>query len=39
MTVLCLALALGPDRIVDWLRDEWTGREDRDEPVGWIEEA
>ena len=39
MAGLCLAFAVGPDRLLDWVRDEWIGRED-DSPtgVGWIEE-
>jgi hypothetical protein len=39
MAGLCLAFAVGPDRLLDWIRDEWIGR-DADEPaeVGWIEE-
>ena len=39
MVVLCLAFAIGPDRMLNWIRDEWTGRMG-DEPVevGWIED-
>lgn len=39
MAVACLALAIGPDRLLDWVHDEWIGRMG-DEPVevGWIEE-
>jgi hypothetical protein len=39
MIVLCLAFAVGPDRLLDWVRDEWTGR--GTEPhagQGWIED-
>ena len=39
MAGLCLAFAVGPDRLLDWVRDEWTGREeDNPSEVGWIEE-
>jgi len=39
MAGLCLGFAVGPNRLLDWIRDEWTGR-DADEPVepGWIED-
>ena len=39
MGLVCLAFAIGPERLMDWLRDEWIGRMG-DEPVevGWIEE-
>lgn len=39
MGVACLAFAIGPDRLLDWVHDEWIGRMG-DEPVevGWIEE-
>jgi hypothetical protein len=39
MGVVCLAFAIGPDRLIDWVHDEWIGRMG-DEPVevGWIEE-
>ena len=38
MIVLCLSLALGPGRLLDWLRDEWSGRQPAEPPPGWIEE-
>jgi hypothetical protein len=38
MIVLCLALAVGPDRLLDWVRDEWNGRADGEPQAGWIEE-
>ena len=39
MIVLCLAFAVGPDRLLDWVRDEWNGRESRARPAqGWIED-
>ena len=39
MASLCLAFAVGPDRLLDWVRDEWIGREGDDSAeVGWIEE-
>jgi hypothetical protein len=40
MAVVCLAFAIGPDRLLDWVRDEWTGREDDAValPAGWIED-
>jgi hypothetical protein len=39
MGIVCLAFAIGPDRLIDWVHDEWIGRMG-DEPVevGWIEE-
>jgi hypothetical protein len=39
MGVACLAFAIGPDRLLDWVHDEWVGRMG-DEPVGvgWIED-
>ena len=39
MIVLCLALAVGPDRLLDWVGEEWVGRRKRQEPGGWIEDA
>ena len=39
MIALCLALALGPDRLLDWVRDEWNGRTVSDPGSGWIEEV
>ena len=38
MIVLCLALALGPDRLLEWIRDDWGGRSAAEPPSGWIEE-
>ena len=40
MGVVCLAFAIGPDRLLDWVRDEWIGREDEAVtlPAGWIED-
>lgn len=40
MAVACLAFAVGPDRLLDWVRDEWVGRDDDDATpaVGWIED-
>ncbi|MDQ2674371.1 MAG: hypothetical protein M3Y40_06920 [Chloroflexota bacterium] len=39
MGVACLAFAIGPGRLLDWVHDEWIGRMG-DEPidVGWIED-
>ncbi len=39
MIVLCLALAMGPDRLLDWVRDEWSGRDVNDPRSGWIEDV
>ena len=39
MIALCLTLALGPDRLLDWMRDEWKGRNASDPGSGWIEEV
>jgi hypothetical protein len=40
MGVLCLAFAVGPDRMARWVRTDWSGRdrEDPDAAAGWIEE-
>lgn len=39
MIVLCVAFAVGPERLLDWMRDEWKGRETRARPdQGWIED-
>jgi hypothetical protein len=39
MAILCLAFAIGPERLLDWVRDEWMGREEGvATEVGWIEE-
>ena len=40
MGVVCLAFAIGPDRLLGWVRDEWIGREDEAVtlPAGWIED-
>ena len=40
MAVVCLAFAIGPERLLDWVRDEWIGREDGavTHPAGWIED-
>ena len=41
MVVAWVAVAVGPDRLGDWLRAEWTGREraaERAEQRGWIED-
>jgi hypothetical protein len=40
MVVLCLASAVGPERLADWVRDEWTGRESGEptDEAAWIED-
>ena len=40
MAVACLAFAVGPDRLLDWVRHEWVGREEDDATLaaGWIED-
>jgi Zn-dependent protease with chaperone function len=40
MIGLCLALAVGPERLVDWVRDEWSGRESETDGAvaAWIED-
>ena len=40
MIVPCLAIAIGPDRLVSWVGRDVAGRRDVDEhqPEGWIEE-
>jgi hypothetical protein len=39
MIALCVVLGLGPDRILDWLRDDWAGPPAHDAGDGWIEDA
>jgi hypothetical protein len=41
MIVLCLALAIGPDRLLAWIGRDLGGRAPGDEPPaqGWIEEG
>jgi hypothetical protein len=40
MGVACLAFAVGPGRLLDWVHDEWVGRDEADAPLaaGWIED-
>jgi hypothetical protein len=40
MIVLCLAIAIGPDRMLAWIGRDVVGRPDADarQPQGWIEE-
>jgi hypothetical protein len=39
MGVVCLAFAIGPDRLIDWIHDEWIGRMGNESvEAGWIEE-
>jgi len=40
MAVACLAFAVGPGRLLDWVRDEWVGRDEDDATLaaGWIED-
>ncbi len=40
MIVLCLAIAIGPDRLASWVGRDVAGRRDADDrqPEGWIEE-
>jgi hypothetical protein len=38
MIVLCLAIAIGPDRLGSWVGRDVAGRRRDDEPEGWIEE-
>jgi len=39
MAVACLAIAIGPDRLMAWVRDDFSGPTDRgDAAPGWIEE-
>ena len=40
MIGLCVAMAVGPDRVLDWIRDEWSGREPTTDGVAtaWIED-
>jgi hypothetical protein len=40
MSVMCLAIAIGPARLLAWIRDDFGGRVDEGPPgdQGWIEE-
>ena len=38
MIVLCLALALGPERLLEAIRSDWGGVPTSKPPDGWIEE-
>lgn len=39
MLVICLAIAVGPDRAIAWIRDDWSGRDAVSAATsGWIEE-
>ncbi|HEX7172645.1 MAG TPA: hypothetical protein VF365_08570 [Candidatus Limnocylindria bacterium] len=39
MAILCLSFAVGPDRLLDWIHHEWTGRDlDPRVEAGWIED-
>lgn len=39
MVAICGAIAIGPDRAVAWIRDDWAGHEaEPPAPAGWIEE-
>lgn len=39
MIVLSVAIAVGPERLFDWVRHEWSGRDAPDPArVGWIED-
>jgi len=40
MIVLCLAIAIGPERMLSWIGRDAVGHHDADdrEPKGWIEE-
>jgi len=40
MITLCGALAIGPDRAIDWMAGDWTGRRvaESSTSAGWIED-
>ena len=39
LAVGCLAIAIGPGRMLDWVREDWGGRESPDDASrGWFEE-
>ena len=38
MTVLCAAIAVGPDRFAGWIGRDFSGGRDRRREDGWIEE-
>ena len=39
MAVICLAIALGPARLMAWVREDFGGRDRHEDATGWIEEA
>jgi len=41
MTLLCVAIAVGPEELLNWVRDDWNGRgtEDASMSSGWIEDS
>ena len=41
MAVVCLAIGMGPDRLISWVRQDFGGRPDPEPPEarGWIEES
>ena len=41
MTLLCTAIAVGPEQLLSWVRDDWTGHDAEDGSMspGWIEES
>jgi hypothetical protein len=38
MVSVCVALALGPDRVLEWAAEDWGGRATPEPESGWIEE-
>ncbi len=41
MTLLCVAIAVGPEELLTWVRDDWNGRgtEEASTSSGWIEDS
>lgn len=41
MTLICAGIAVGPARLLGWVRDDWTGRQTEESPMasGWIEDS
>ena len=35
----CLAIALGPARLMAWVHEDFGGRDRHEDATGWIEEA
>jgi hypothetical protein len=38
MVVVCVSLAIGADRVLEWVAADWGGRRQPPASTGWIEE-